>query len=273
MASAKDTASEITDQEVAQVYLYEFNIDHLASDKNTMDGMIQYIANGEVLFSKKFTLETNAQEFNTVELPDPLVMGMAIDKDTQVNIHVYANDSLIDQFNLKTFDAYQKTLGSELSISQNRRPPCNQDYCEPIDPCRFGLPNDCDRDGILDHVDNCEVRFNPDQADCDSDGQGNVCDNQNANYQRSGGEKTCFIDKDRHLFDFDLEHFVKQRWVDVSSCGAPDRYTDRIATQRSCSNGTSTRHCCRTKLWHSIQSFGDDPNFWCDRVNTHNTCP
>ena len=273
MAFAKDTAPTISDDGVAEAYLYEFNIDHLQSTKNGFEGMIEYVANGEVLFSKTFVLEAEAQEFNTVKLPDPLVMGMALGDAVEISINVYANDSLIDQFSLSAFDEYQSKLSSELSISLNRRPPCNQDYCEPIDPCRFGLPNDCDRDGVLDHVDNCEINYNPGQEDCDSDGQGNVCDNQNANFQRSGGEKTCTIDKDRHLFDYDLEHWVKQKWVDVSSCGAADRYTKRVARERSCSHGTNSGVCCHVKLGSSILSFGDDPNFWCGRVDNYSTCP
>jgi|CXWL01.1.fsa_nt_gi hypothetical protein len=38
-----------------------------------------------------------------------------------------------------------------------------------------GVP-DADSDGIPDLVDNCPNTINPDQADCDGDGQGDVCD-------------------------------------------------------------------------------------------------
>ena len=38
---------------------------------------------------------------------------------------------------------------------------------------------DRDNDGIADNVDNCKYRYNPDQADYDGDGIGNVCDTQN----------------------------------------------------------------------------------------------
>jgi hypothetical protein len=42
---------------------------------------------------------------------------------------------------------------------------------EPNEPC----PPDDDADGVLDDVDNCDIA-NPDQADCDGDGEGDVCE-------------------------------------------------------------------------------------------------
>lgn len=39
-----------------------------------------------------------------------------------------------------------------------------------------GTPQDADNDGILDAADNCPVVANPDQADSDADGIGDVCD-------------------------------------------------------------------------------------------------
>jgi hypothetical protein len=55
------------------------------------------------------------------------------------------------------------------------------DYC-PDDPdnikpgiCGCGL-SDSDGDGICDDVDNCPRVYNPDQADSDGDGKGDVCD-------------------------------------------------------------------------------------------------
>jgi large repetitive protein len=37
-------------------------------------------------------------------------------------------------------------------------------------------PPDADKDGIVDNVDNCPATYNPDQADTDADGKGDVCD-------------------------------------------------------------------------------------------------
>ena len=44
--------------------------------------------------------------------------------------------------------------------------------CDPDDGCFY----DTDNDGVQDSVDNCKVNYNPDQADNDRDGIGNVCD-------------------------------------------------------------------------------------------------
>jgi hypothetical protein len=43
------------------------------------------------------------------------------------------------------------------------------------------VPPDRDSDGYSDALDNCPRVFNPDQADRDSDGAGNVCDRDNDN--------------------------------------------------------------------------------------------
>ena len=40
-------------------------------------------------------------------------------------------------------------------------------------------PNDLDRDGIADTVDDCQGPSNPDQLDSDSDGLGDACDDFN----------------------------------------------------------------------------------------------
>ena len=45
----------------------------------------------------------------------------------------------------------------------------------PADPCA-GQGGDSDGDGVCDNQDNCDFTANPDQADNDGDGIGNVCD-------------------------------------------------------------------------------------------------
>jgi cysteine-rich repeat protein len=41
------------------------------------------------------------------------------------------------------------------------------------------LTNDYDCDNVTDKKDNCKFVWNPDQADCDNDGKGDVCDSNN----------------------------------------------------------------------------------------------
>src|ERR1041384_1800782 len=50
---------------------------------------------------------------------------------------------------------------------------------------------DSDGDGFVASGDNCPAVFNPDQADCDGDHIGNVCDSLNAAYVTTIPERTC----------------------------------------------------------------------------------
>lgn len=48
--------------------------------------------------------------------------------------------------------------------------------CDANDACPLDADNDIDGDGFCANLDNCPADFNPDQADTDNDGVGNVCD-------------------------------------------------------------------------------------------------
>jgi endonuclease G len=60
------------------------------------------------------------------------------------------------------------------------------DLPEPIQRCIEAGTNgnnpelDTDADGVADRIDNCPLRFNPDQADADSDGVGDACEDRTA---------------------------------------------------------------------------------------------
>ncbi len=55
--------------------------------------------------------------------------------------------------------------------------PCTEDDCDPeIGECVFPPCEDDDADGVPGCCDNCPSHYNPDQADCDADGKGDVCD-------------------------------------------------------------------------------------------------
>lgn len=47
--------------------------------------------------------------------------------------------------------------------------------CSDVDPCPIDPANDADGDGVCGDADNCPVDANPDQADTDGDGRGDVC--------------------------------------------------------------------------------------------------
>lgn len=48
--------------------------------------------------------------------------------------------------------------------------------CNDADNCPLDAANDGDGDGICGNVDNCPLNSNPDQADFDGNGQGNICE-------------------------------------------------------------------------------------------------
>jgi hypothetical protein len=52
----------------------------------------------------------------------------------------------------------------------------NDGLCADVDPCPIRLENDLDGDGVCANRDNCPINSNPNQADIDGDGRGDVCD-------------------------------------------------------------------------------------------------
>lgn len=62
---------------------------------------------------------------------------------------------------------------------------CNN---EPVD---FVFIKDTDNDGVADDIDNCPLISNPDQADMDNDGIGDVCDNDSDNDGVPDTEDNC----------------------------------------------------------------------------------
>jgi hypothetical protein len=144
---------------------------------------------------------------------------------------------------------------------------CDQDF----NYCLQSCPNyDSDGDGVLNGSDNCLTTPNANQADCDGDGIGNVCDSLNAVYQDATSEKTCWTDKDNHVVYFTFEHHVEKRQHDVSSCGAPDRWVGRVRMDNDCVN-ISDYDCCYG-LRYSITAVGDDYNYWCGPARDHDYC-
>jgi hypothetical protein len=108
---------------------------------------------------------------------------------------------------------------------------------------------DSDGDGVPNATDNCDYVSNANQADCDGDGIGTACDTDNANWQLVS-DTLCYIDKDTHTFDFDLEYYAERLYTDVSSCGSGTKYERYLRKEASCSTGTSTHGCC-TSHWPS----------------------
>ncbi|HEX5719861.1 MAG TPA: hypothetical protein VF179_27145 [Thermoanaerobaculia bacterium] len=147
--------------------------------------------------------------------------------------------------------------------------PCYEIYEACFDGCQYA---DTDFDGVTDPNDNCPETSNSNQANCDGDGVGDVCDSSNANYQAITAEETCMTDKDQHsLGYFTFEHHVEWLERDMSSCGATDRWRSRIREDNSCV-AISDYDCC-IGLDDSIEEVGDSPAFWCHQDNRNeNNC-
>lgn len=140
---------------------------------------------------------------------------------------------------------------------------CEWDYESCLSNCQWA---DWDGDGVVDPSDNCPNTPNANQANCDGDAFGNVCDSFNANYQAVTPEKTCWTDKDQHsLGSFTFEHHVEWLERDMSSCGATDRWRSRIRKDNTCVL-ISDLDCCMG-LRVSISAVGDSPTYWCNVSN------
>ncbi len=66
------------------------------------------------------------------------------------------------------------------------------------------VPADLDSDGVVDTLDNCVQRYNPDQADSDNNGRGDVCED----YDRDGHEEAidnCPTEPNRDQRDTDSD--------------------------------------------------------------------
>lgn len=134
---------------------------------------------------------------------------------------------------------------------------------------------DRDFDGILNQLDNCPHVANSDQADCDGDGVGDVCDSENALYVVASAEQTCMTDKDSHVVTISFEHHVEWLERDASSCRAPDRWRGRIRDEATCGNlpggSLSDEDCCRL-LTGSLNATGALPDPWCTTARNQNFC-
>lgn len=115
--------------------------------------------------------------------------------------------------------SYQCNSGSsscDMSCTEN----CSTDStCGQYGVCNY----DPDGDNVYWPADNCGGTYNPNQANCDGDSLGNVCDPLNANYQQYSAWQTCYIVDRSHFGYMDQTNWREAVFRDASSCGAPDQ--------------------------------------------------
>jgi len=276
--------------------VYRFLGDRLPEPGGVTEARIEYEVNGRTIYTERFSLLVEAGGSATFPVPDPEALAAIAGADGKILLHVYAGDTLLDSFDAAGFRAYNARLQEVPSpgatestgvLAPKALDPCvqacNQEYRQCIKAghsgcdidqyyCLANCPNyDTDGDGVLNGNDNCVFTSNANQANCDGDSAGNACDSLNANYQTITSEQTCWTDKDTHtLLYITFEHHVEWLERDMSSCGSPDRWRNRIRQDNDCVN-ISDSDCC-WGLRHSISAVGDDPTYWCDFFRNVNFC-
>ncbi|HEX7181545.1 MAG TPA: hypothetical protein VF756_06855 [Thermoanaerobaculia bacterium] len=126
--------------------------------------------------------------------------------------------------------------------------------------CGGGGP-DYDGDGVANESDNCLCQANSSQADCDTDGWGDVCDPRNEKWVFVEDLGRCETDSDVHWNKFTIEQFAAKRYrneCDGSYCS--DRYLISSASCNFSSSGcgTSAGACCNCHY----------PFSWCTGIAT-----
>jgi len=139
---------------------------------------------------------------------------------------------------------------------------CSSEYCASAscdEPCRrvggggitcaefLGSPaNDLDRDGIQNSVDNCLCTANANQADCDGDHLGDVCDATNVKWVQVTDSGACGWRGGSHVGYFDADLKGQRTWKNVcnnATCNAT--YTiDSARCYWGSTGGTGKIECC-----------------------------
>jgi hypothetical protein len=149
--------------------------------------------------------------------------------------------------------------------------PACQGFCNPLVPCLMtctthiytnclaynGICNrDEDGDGVDITVDNCQSTYNPNQANCDGDGPGDVCDSLNGIFVATGNKIACATDIDHHLVYYTAEVKYQQKYVDTSACQSADRW-NHFTYDSYCTYGWDEWDCC-------LESCSNGGGFSCD---------
>ena len=122
---------------------------------------------------------------------------------------------------------------------------------------------DIDDDGFYDYADNCPNTYNPNQADCDGDGLGDVCDSENGRFRSSGQGGLCQIVGRHHFFYVDVRAVSDRLEHDTSSCNSPDRWVIIQHEEHQCAFPPDNVYSC------CVKNYGLSP---CDAYLYQNFC-
>lgn len=255
--------------------------------RNASDGVsVRFEARSgqHVVASATLAVRLAAAESVVLLVPGPVSAALAEATSGEPELRVFAEDLELNAFDAASLTRYQKmirsTRGPEVAAltAGPKAKPTSDIICD--SPCGGGCGpyQDYDCDGVANNVDNCTDDPNSNQADCDNDGIGDVCDFTDGIFRNSGPVKTCMSDKDSHVGYTTWEHHVEQRQVDVSNCHAPDRWQRWIRSSGSCCNvppcnaGYSDQECCLETIGGSISQVGDSEFLWCGSYRNQDRC-
>jgi hypothetical protein len=244
----------------APVY-YLFQTAQLSPD-GPITAEFQYRIDDLVVGTDRAMVTFGAAESRLVPFPDSLSNRALLRGDEDLRVLVFANGALLADLDREQLLAYNRTLAYTQVSERDLRSFGTKIECN--SPCSGGCGpyDDYDCDGVANYTDNCIDDANSNQADCDNDGYGDVCDTVDGTYQTSGGVDTCMTDKDHHVYKVTWEHHVEQRLVDTSSCNSPDQWNRWVRDDADCGINDGNYGCC-LNLTLSIAAVGDDPNYWC----------
>jgi len=114
-------------------------------------------------------------------------------------------------------DAYDLCAGDDASGDSDQ-----DGMCDDLDQCPFDPLNDDDGDGYCAGDDNCPLAPNPDQADTDGDGEGDVCDADDDNDGVPDGTDNCQYDWNADQSDLDLDGAGDACDADIDGDGVID---------------------------------------------------
>lgn len=263
-------------------YLVQGDLSGDVTDGTTL--RFEYRSGESVLSTHEVRLRIRRDETKAVSVPRPIQIDVSNTPEPEVL--VFADGLLLARFDRQSLLDYNRTIrytharalaeqvGRRSFVpdpSAGVRSSANLGICG--SPCDGGcLPHeDFDCDGVANSVDNCTDDPNANQANCDGDAQGDVCDLNDGIFQPTGPVETCHTDKDDHVHIITWEHHVEQRLVDVTSCGSPDQWDHWVRFEDDCGITISDFICCN-ELANSIGAVGDDPDLWCGQLRDQNLC-